>query len=439
MSGADRARYDQLAASLVQHIDERGRLAVVKAPPGSGKTYLLLQLAEHAVARSQRVAIGAQTNAQADDICRRLSARPGVSVARFASAQALPVDLGPNVRWVVAPGDLPPGPAVSVGTVSKWGLVDIVEPFDVLFIDEAWQMAWADFMLCGQVSERFVLIGDPGQIPPVVPIEVQRWETAPRAPHRAAPDLILEDRNLSGLEANMDICRRLPVDAVALVQPFYDFPFHPLAEPGERYVRVNGSNGVHAEFDPALDLLGEQSVSAVTVPTDPEGPPFEVDPGVAALTAKIVHRLLDRGADVADGEDVRPLEPEHIGVSATHRVMNAAIDRELGGLRRTVRVETPERWQGLERKVMVVVHPLSGNAAPSGFDLTTGRLCVMASRHRSGLVVVSRDHVRRTLDGYIPAAEQPVGHPDIVGRGHFDHMMFWEQLAADRRLIELSA
>ena len=38
----------------------------------------------------------------------------------------------------------------------------------MLFVEEAWQMAWADFMLLGQVAPRFVLIGDPGQIPPVV-------------------------------------------------------------------------------------------------------------------------------------------------------------------------------------------------------------------------------------------------------------------------------
>ncbi len=53
-------------------------------------------------------------------------------------------------------------------------------------------MAWADFMLLGQVAPRFVLIGDPGQIPPVVSVDASRWETAPRAPHRPAPELVLQ-------------------------------------------------------------------------------------------------------------------------------------------------------------------------------------------------------------------------------------------------------
>jgi hypothetical protein len=120
-------------------------------------------------------------------------------------------------------------------------------------------------------------------------------------------------------------------------------------------------------------------------------------------------------------------------------VMNSAISDALGDLRRVVRVDTPERWQGLERKVMLVIHPLSGVGSPTGFDLETGRLCVMASRHRSGLVVLARDHVRRTLEDYIPSADQPVGRPDVVGRGHNDHLEFWERLSSNGRVLALSA
>ena len=50
-------------------------------------------------------------------------------------------------------------------------MIDLHDEFDVLFVDEAWQLAWADFMLLSQVAGRFVLIGDPGQIPPVVTID----------------------------------------------------------------------------------------------------------------------------------------------------------------------------------------------------------------------------------------------------------------------------
>ena len=67
---------------------------------------------------------------------------------------------------------------------------------------------------------------------------------------------------------------------------------------------------------------------------------------------------------------------------------------------------------------MVVVHPLSSVTSPSAFDLETGRLCVMTSRHRAGLIMIARDHIRHTLETHIPAAAQAVGRPDVTGRGH---------------------
>ena len=52
---------------------------------------------------------------------------------------------------------------------------------------------------------------------------------------------------------------------------------------------------------------------------------------------------------------------------------------------------------------------------PCPFDLETGRLCVMESRHKCALVLVSRDHVPATLEGYFPSAEQAVGAAGPLG------------------------
>src|SRR5262245_1672672 len=65
-------RVTEVTDQLLRHVRDEERLAVIKAPPGSGKTHLLLTAAEEALKRKQRVAIATQTNSQADDICRRL-------------------------------------------------------------------------------------------------------------------------------------------------------------------------------------------------------------------------------------------------------------------------------------------------------------------------------------------------------------------------------
>jgi hypothetical protein len=440
---AIQAESDAVFDRLRTHLADRERLAVVKAPPGSGKTRLLLRLAEAAIKLGYRVAIAAQTNSQTDDICRRLARdHSEVPAIRFAAGGTTRRDLGASVDWVWKAAELPLEPSVVVGTTAKWSMVNIDPAFDVLFVDEAWQMSWADFMLCGGVSERFVLIGDPGQIPPVVPIPVDRWETSPRAPHVPAPALILGDPSVGCSPEDLPASRRLPSDAVELILPFYDFEFSAWALPDERFVRVGRAKDGGDQVDGALDLLAEGTVAGMTLETPDIGPPLEADLEVARAVAHLVKRILDREPMAADEDEGKPevLSPEHIGISATHRVMNGAIADALGGrLRSLISVDTPERWQGLERKLMIVVHPLSSVVHPSSFDLNTGRLCVMMSRHRSGLLVVSRDHIRKTLETHIPLADQAIGRPDVSGRGHGDNLDLWQSLEDRQRILSLAA
>jgi len=382
------------------------------------------------------VAVATPTNAQADEICRRLTRdHPRTACVRFAAdGMSAPAGWPTAVTWVTDTGALPTRPAVVVATAAKWGLVNLAHPFDILFLDEAWQLSWADFMLLGQVAGRFVLIGDPGQIPPVVTIDVSRWETAPRPPHRAAPEVILADPTIPVLRFSLPATRRLPYDTAGLIRPFYDFEFGSWAGPGERRVRARRNS--RGAVDKAIDLLEGASTVGYMMPTPPGGPPLEKDDEVAEIAVEIVNRLLGREAVVqVDGKE-DALRPDDIGICATHRVMNTAIELRLPvASRRRVRVDTPERWQGLERMVMVIVHPLSGVTRPSPFDLDTGRLCVMASRHKAGVILLTRDHLSQTLRDHLPVADQAVGRPDACGIGHARNLALWTELENRSRVV----
>jgi hypothetical protein len=420
-----------------EHVADKGRLAVIQAPPGSGKTWLLLKTVEYACRLGRRIAIATQTNAQANDICHRFARDyPKVDVVRFASGRATRQEFGKRIAWETETKKLPTGKCIVVATTAKWSLINLQQPFDVVFVEEAWQMGWADFMMLGQVSERFVLIGDPGQIPPVVSVDVLRWETSPRPPHIAAPRVILGDSRYRLQEWRLPATRRLPHDAAALVRRFYDFDFEAFAQPGERaIVAKRSSNG---SADKVIDLLAHSSVAALTLPTPDEGPPMHTDADLARQASALIQRLLNRDARVRKDNKTHLLQPEHIGICSTHRVMNSELDLSLPrALRGKVIVDTPERWQGLERPLMIFVHPLSGVVRPSSFDLETGRLCVMASRHTAGAVILARDHVTDTLDGCIPSASQPVGRPDVSGRGLFDNLSFWSSLRQSGQVFGL--
>ena len=426
-------RAAQIEREIVTFVRDGGRLGVVQAPPGSGKTTLLLGMTAKLAPDRRRIAIATQTNTQADDICRRLAAQhPGVQAVRFASNDYAQRAFGPSVSWATTSGQLPLGPSVVVATAAKWTFATVLPAFDVLFVEEAWQLSWADFMTLSHVSARFFLIGDPGQIPPVISVDTSRWETSPLRPHDAAPDVILSSTHPRE-SWMLPATRRLPHDAVRLIRPFYNFEFEAYAGPGERAITARrGSSSPH---DRLIDLLADSSVAGLSIPTPAAGPPLEADGELAEQAARLVHRFLERGAKVRIEQQSRDLTAGDIGIVATHRAMNSRIDLALPTRARGhVKVDTPERWQGLERPLMILVHPLSGVLRPSAFELETGRLCVMASRHQVGMVVLTRDHVHDTLASHINAADQPVGRSDVSGRGLHDNLAFWNSLG-DRNAI----
>ncbi len=421
---------------LAAYLAGGGRLAVIKAPPGSGKTHVLISVLAKLVHDSGRaIAVAAQTNSQADDICRRIARRePSIPLTRFAGgSHRMPDGFPEGAAWITGGKDLRYEPGITVSTTAKWALTDVGAPFDLFAVDEAWQLGWADLMQCALISEKFLLIGDPGQISPVVSIDARRWDTSPRAPHAPAPEVVLAGADFMELAhlGSLPACRRLPHEAVRFIKSFYDFDFAPYVEPG--------ASGLELPTDHPLAGLSDGQPIVATLATPAGGPPLEVDHEIATAAATIALDLLDGQTVVRIATAApRALAQADIGIVSTHRVMNSAIEQALGSQCPGVRVDTPERWQGLQRPVMIAVHPLSGVVDPSAFDLATGRLCVMATRHQAALVILTRDHVGETLANFVPSAEQAPGKPDVTGRGHDAHMRFWEQLVSADRIVALS-
>ncbi len=421
--------YEQIA----QFIRGSNRFCVVKAPPGSGKSFHLLESLDEALNEGRRIAIAAQTNNQVNDLCIRFGMRyPSQSVIRFSSKSFNEPDNFPdNVTVVTDKKDLPAGACTIVTTCSKLGTTELAAPFDILLIDEAWQMTWATFLTLRTTAPRYVLIGDPGQIPPTVTVDCDRWETSATAPHYPAPQILLGIDGLAGqiTKLELDKCWRLPHDSVLAVQMFYDFEFGAVAVPGERFLRAT-KPGKGLSTDSAIDLLGDHSTVILTYPTEETGAPIETDQELASFISELVSTLLERQCLISTSDkevsDPRRLTADDIGIVSTHNQMNTAISSTLSGAARAIRVTTPERWQGLERPVMIAVHPLSGVSVPSSFDLETGRLCVMASRHRSACIFVTRDHVGQTLATRLPTGDHALGAEDTSGRGHAQHTSFWE-------------
>jgi hypothetical protein len=423
------------------------RLVVVVSPPGAGKTRLIESLVAVAVRElALRVAVATPRTEQMYDLVRRLLANvDAMPITVLHSARRpLPADLAGDPRLVTTTQAtmIPRRPGVVVSTVDKLGYAanDLQGAYDVLVCDEAYQMPFARYLPLTLTAEQVVLVGDPGQLPPLVRADTAWFEATPYRVHWPAPKELLA-RVDAVPTVRLPVTWRLPQDTVELIQPsFYpELPFRSAVTVQERRLAF-GAAGLGEAIDRALDRLSAgRTVVALMMPERRFGPD-EVDNELAALTAHIVRRLMERGAEWS-GQ--RRLLNDDIGVVDAHVASGAAVR---GHLRRSgiptgadgVMVDTPEIWQGLQRPLMVVKHPMSGASRLSAFPLEPGRWCVALSRHQLGCIIVTRDGVGETLERHQhDSAERPTGADNTQWAGWRAHRDLWSALQETLRIERL--
>ena len=350
---------DQVHSHITKGFLDGRKLAVIKAPPGSGKTFMLLRILASLVEENWRVAIAAQTNTQADDLIRQLSNHGVLQnylISRLGSSGSVePEGFPDNALWVHSTRDVPDGPGVTVSTAAKWASLRDNPGFDLFAVDEAWQMKWADMMRCSSVSEKYLLIGDPGQIPPVTSVDVSRWGTSHRPPHKAVPDVALEEFASEALIDELPAVRRLPHASVEYVKPFYDFDFDAYAEPQDRQIQVGKMITAADNFVEVMDRFQTFEPVLLTLQTPEDGPPIETDSELAGTIRDLISRMLGSDIEISldSGLPPRLISQADIGISATHRAMLGMIRKALGPELSQIRVDTPERWQGLQVPFML--------------------------------------------------------------------------------------
>lgn len=436
---------EERAADAVREVlltQWRGEPAVrLDSPPGAGKTGVVERLAvQSLVLLKERCMIATQTNEQSFDIARRLAA--GYPQLRFSLLTRQGLTLPPaikalgNVDTLHSSRDIPRGPCVVIANAAKWSwLKEERALFDCLVVDEAFQLTDARFSQIATLARRFVLVGDPGQIAPVVACEVERWRADPAGPHVACPHA-MKARYPELLTLSLPVSRRLVPDTVRVVQPaFYPtLPFTALCTEDARRLALRPVERL--PLDRPLNLLAQgASLALVELPPLVTGP---LDEELAETLVALLQRLFARSARVYEEKEERPLTPAQVGVVCAHVTQVNAIRERLPEDLSAVLVETAERFQGLEREVMFVYHPLSGRSDLSEFHLDARRLCVMMSRHRVACLLLSRGGVeerltRHSLNGdRIPGQER-----DEVFEGWRAHLTVLRKLRRAERVLPL--
>jgi len=132
------------------------------------------------------------------------------------------------------------------------------------------------------------------------------------------------------------------------------------------------------------------------------------------------------------------LRPDMIGVVCAHVAQVNAVRERMPASLSDVLVETADRFQGLERPLVIVYHPLSGRGDASAFHLDAGRQCVMISRHSVACFLVARAGIESMLLRYAPIGERIVGDDgDGEFRGWFAHLSVQRALRNASRVVTM--
>lgn len=360
-------------------------ITLVKAPPGAGKSYLVALIAgAHAVGNGERVAVATPTRAQGADVAADISA----AYRQVQVCWHAPKDK-PHPSEVVAhvpkPADLPEGEHVAVGTLAKWANYPVPGegesyPYDLLIIDEIFQVTAATLMSVAHLAPRVVAVGDPGQIAPVVTAPLPEFGGRYASPAAPAPAVLLGSPPGAAV-FELPATRRFgPETARLLSGAFYDFEFTSIAP--ARSLSVAGQ--VLPEFGASL-LTGV-------------GAGGRNDPALAAHIAHLAGTILKTGV-IIDPE-VGERAVEQIYIACAHIDQVTAVRAATAHLGEAVTVDTAERLQGRQADVCIFWHPAATGPAVTDFQRDTGRLCVMLSRHRTTVIMAAYQDILERLGTY---------------------------------------
>ena len=353
--------------------------ALVHGPPGTGKTYTIARTIRALVERGDRVLLSAFTNRAVDNALEAVRDRDFEAVLRVGTESGVREDMQ-DVRLEQRgdPGErvreLREAPVVAATTATCGSRVMREQSFDVAVVDEAAQLTEPETLAAINLADRFVLVGDHEQLPPVVRAENDLTESL--------FERLIDEHPNAGVMLDRQYRMAQRIQAYAS-REFYDGQLRPAT--GE----------VAAQ---RLSDLPEADVSAL--PDHLRDPVTMIDvPGDGSRHTDAVEA--ERVAETVEAFAAAGVERGDIGVIAPFRAQVAEISRRVPD---AVTVDTVDRFQGSSKEVILVSFVASGDLDGPVFE-DYRRVNVALTRAKRSLVLVGDADALATDDAYARMVE----------------------------------
>lgn len=421
---------------------------LLRAAAGAGKSYALVRMVTTALKHPacRRVAVTAFANKQvyplAEDLGKELGA---AQVCLFVKADRVP-EIVAHVRDAVtiatSIAEIPSTATVVLGVSHKLGApayhrqwdrlgraASGSRPFDVLFVDEAWQLPLHRYVTVRDLAPLSVGVGDVGQLPPIDPAE-NPWRGDPGYnPYRAWPTAYDDDSRTYVEE--LPAVWRPTAAQLPLWRAFYSDwdALDCVAAPGDRAVDLPDMSGLARTVWESV-ATGKPTLVEFDGLADAEAP--DIDQPLLDEVASLLEPLLTGGFAISTRDydsngdptgqnlvdSAEPGDDPLIVILATRNqavddaaTMVDALTERLGLPEGVIHASTVDSWQGQTNAITIAIHPLSGAQRLDDFNSAFGRLAVTCTRATHGLLMVARRGLSQLLDDAAAQPGTPLGEP----------------------------
>ena len=358
--------------------------ALVHGPPGTGKTYTLAQVVRACVDGAGRspaeglsgeqsdprdggdqVLLSAFTNRAVDNCLEALEDQGFEDIVRVGTESGVRDDMQQYRLDTAGDPDecasqLQDAAVVAATTASCSSRIMRTQEFDTAVVDEAGQLTEPGTLAATARADRFVLVGDHQQLPPVV-----SSEKANEVLGRSLFERLIDEYPDASVLLDRQYRMAQRIQAFSS-REFYDNQLRPAT--GEVAAqRIGDLPDVDPESLPENLRDGAAFV-------DPDGSAEgNTNPTEAAEVARVVSAYVDAG-----------LDPGDVGVIAPYRAQVAEISKHVP---EAVAVDTVDRFQGSSKEVIVVSFTATGSLDGPIFE-DYRRINVALTRAKKALVLV---------------------------------------------------